>query len=201
MKIGIIGSGDIGDTLGRLFTRCMHKVMFTCQDHDSSQSFINVDKTRTQLYGTLEETINYADVHLLAVPFLEIPDLAKQIKNYAHGKVLIDPTIPCSKGEDLLKQEGYTINQSNEYIQSLFPNSYIAKAFYSCPYELFESKSFRVIEERKLTIPFTCRNPEVKQILENLITHLGFLPVFNDQPYSIRLVKDVLKLSPKGRTI
>ncbi len=196
MNIGIIGTEQVGITLGELFTKGMHKVMFTSR-HYKNQKILGIEDKTNALYGSLEETFSFADVHLLAVPFLEIPNLVEEIKEYAKAKVLIDPTIPCSQGEYLLKQKGYSINQSNAYIESLLPNSFVAKAFDSCSHELLKQQAFRVIDQEKLMIPFTCRNPEVKQILENLIMHLGFLPVFIDRPYSIKAVKELLRYSSK----
>lgn len=75
MKIGIIGSGSIGGSLGRLWARAGHQVFFSSR-HPEELTDLVAQAGKGAQTGTMEEAIAFADILLEAIPFaasLELP--------------------------------------------------------------------------------------------------------------------------------
>ena len=68
MKIGIIGSGDIGGSLGRLWAQAGHEVFFSSR-HPEQLSGLVEQAGKCAQVGTAEEAIAFADIILEAIPF------------------------------------------------------------------------------------------------------------------------------------
>jgi 8-hydroxy-5-deazaflavin:NADPH oxidoreductase len=93
IKVGIVGSGRIGSTLGRIWVNAGHEVMFSSLDleHDKALAASIGPAARA---GTAREAVAYGDVVLLAVPYRAIPQLGKDLADVLKGKVIIDATNP-----------------------------------------------------------------------------------------------------------
>jgi 8-hydroxy-5-deazaflavin:NADPH oxidoreductase len=93
IKVGIVGSGRIGSTLGRIWVNAGHEVMFSSLDleHDKALAASIGPAARA---GTAREAVAYGDVVLLAVPYRAIPQLGKDLADVLKGKVVIDATNP-----------------------------------------------------------------------------------------------------------
>ena len=76
MKIGVIGSGNIGGTLGRHWAKAGHEVMFSSRKPEELKLMAAEVGAQT---GTVQESATFGDVTLLAIPLGKIPDLAQRI--------------------------------------------------------------------------------------------------------------------------
>ncbi|HIK08980.1 MAG TPA: NADPH-dependent F420 reductase [Oscillatoriaceae cyanobacterium M33_DOE_052] len=93
MKIGILGAGNIGGTLGKLWAKQGHQVYFGVRD-------VNSEKTQALLAesggnaqaGSLQEAASFGDVVLLAVHWRNVPEVLAQVSGVLGGKILIDAT-------------------------------------------------------------------------------------------------------------
>ena len=92
-KIGIIGSGRIGGTLGELWLKSGHEVMFSSLDieHDKALAARLGGKARA---GTTKEAAAFGDVVLVAVPYSAMPQLGKDLADTLKGKTIIDTSNP-----------------------------------------------------------------------------------------------------------
>ena len=72
LKIGTVGSGRIGGTLGGLWVKAGHEVMFSSLDleHDKSLAASLGPNARA---GTPREAASFGEVLLLAVPYRALP--------------------------------------------------------------------------------------------------------------------------------
>ena len=92
-KIGIIGSGRIGGTLGGLWAEAGHEVMFSSLDieHDKALAAKHGPNARA---GTSREAVAFGDVVLMAVPYGALPQIGKDHARELKGKVVIDACNP-----------------------------------------------------------------------------------------------------------
>ena len=94
MKIGIIGSGNVGSTLGKAWSRLGHEVFFGFRKaEDSHGKRLLADAAATARAGLVHEAVKVSDVILLARPW----DAAQEAVTTAgdlSGKVLIEATNP-----------------------------------------------------------------------------------------------------------
>lgn len=108
-KIGIIGDGNVGSALARGLKRARHDVR-------------TVGKNVT----AIRETVSWAEIVLLAVPFGAIDDVAKEIGSVVEGKTLIDVTNALDAKMSLAV--GFTTSGAEE-LQRKLPKARVVKAF------------------------------------------------------------------------
>ncbi|MDX5980828.1 NAD(P)-binding domain-containing protein [Exiguobacterium profundum] len=113
MKLGILGAGKVGRTLGEQFERAGYEVLYG---------------TRTEREGTLtlQEVASTSDVLLLCTPFAAAVDLLPTLDGL-NGKVLIDVTNPIAiEFNEVERPDGVS---GAEYLQRLIPDTKVVKAF------------------------------------------------------------------------
>src|SRR5262245_62036873 len=95
MKIGILGAGNMGGTLGRLWAELGHDVMFGLRDEASvkAQRMFEAIGAAAQA-GTLDDAAAFGEVVLAAVPWEATQEVIESVAGRLAGKVLIDCTNP-----------------------------------------------------------------------------------------------------------
>lgn len=93
LKIGVVGSGRVGGTLGELWLKAGHEVMFSSLDleHDKALAAKLGGKSRA---GTSQEAAAFGDVVFIAVPYGALPQIGKQLAASLKGKVVLDACNP-----------------------------------------------------------------------------------------------------------
>src|SRR5215207_9279379 len=90
VKIGVIGSGNVGGTLGEVWWKAGHQLMFS--DRDPAQAAAQAGRMAGTQTGTPEQVIAWADVVLMGIPFGAWPDVARQYGQALRGKLIFEPT-------------------------------------------------------------------------------------------------------------
>jgi len=96
MRIGVIGSGRIGGTLGGLWAKAGHEVMFSDRDPEQAKRAAEGAGANARV-GSAKEAVAFADAVLIAVPYAALPAIAKEVGADLKGKVVIDPNNPIPK--------------------------------------------------------------------------------------------------------
>jgi len=92
MKIGILGAGRVGGTLGRLWTSQDHQVMFGVRDpHGPKVRALLAETGPAARAASLAEAVAFGDIVLLAVSWAAVRDVIEQAGPWT-GKILIDAT-------------------------------------------------------------------------------------------------------------
>ncbi|MEM7593982.1 MAG: NAD(P)-binding domain-containing protein [Cyanobacteria bacterium P01_A01_bin.83] len=173
MKIGIIGSGNIGGTLGQHWAKAGHEMMFSSRHPEELTSI--ADKVGAKV-GTAEEAAAFGEVILLAIPYGKVPDVAQQIGSL-DGKILIDAGNPYPQrdGEVAQKVIDDESQTASAYVASLFPEAKIVKAFNSVADRIFAQQAFKEGDER-IAVQVCSDNSEAKETVKQLIADIGFAP-------------------------
>lgn len=173
MKIGIIGSGNIGGTLGQHWAKAGHEVMFSSRNPEELKLMAAEAGAQT---GTVQQAATFGEVILLAIPFGKIPELAQQI-GQLDNKILIDATNPYPQRDgDLARQVIEDESQTaTGYTASQFPGAHTIKAFNSIYYKVLEEKAFRTGDER-IAVQICGNDVQAKQTVMHLIAAIGFAP-------------------------
>jgi 8-hydroxy-5-deazaflavin:NADPH oxidoreductase len=93
MKIGIIGSGHIGGTLGPLFARAGHQVFYASRHPEQLAALVKRTGAGAQA-GSIEDAARFGDAALLAVPYGVMPDLGPLLAPLLRGKLVLDAGNP-----------------------------------------------------------------------------------------------------------
>ena len=103
MKIGIIGSGNIGGTTAKLFTKASHEVAISnSRGPESLKSFVSSVGPNI-MANTVEDAIKFGEVILLAMPWRRRQDLLSVSKLF-DGKIVIDAMNPYSENFEVIDQ-------------------------------------------------------------------------------------------------
>ena len=170
IKIGVIGSGNIGGTVGELFARSGHQVMYS--DRDDANAKAQAARVAGTRAGTVDEAIAFGDVLLIAIPFGAWPSFSKQYGAKLKGKTVIDPTNsnPARDGE--MAKIVLTKPSTGEYVAEFLPGVKIIRAFNTSGYGTFAKEAGRPGE--KMGIPVAANNAASLALGVRLINDVGF---------------------------
>jgi 8-hydroxy-5-deazaflavin:NADPH oxidoreductase len=87
MKIGIIGAGNMGSGLGKIWAKNGHELMFSFSHNEQKLKELAASVSATAQVGTSAAAVQFADVILLAVPWGAVPE-ALQAAGSLEGKIL-----------------------------------------------------------------------------------------------------------------
>lgn len=168
MKIGIIGSGNMGRTLGMLWEEKGHDVFFGARNTSSIEHIQSLSK-KTIISGSLKEAVEYGDILFYSLrdtlPTTICP------KEVFKNKILIDP----NNGEIPQDFNYPPITKSfAELYQSNILEAHVVKAFNTMAQEIYylptdEIKRYNIIS------PFSTNSEEAKQAVTSLIEDIGLV--------------------------
>jgi NADPH-dependent F420 reductase len=128
MKIGILGAGNMGGTLGRLWAALGHDVFFGLRDPESEKAQGALANLGEQAqFGTLAQAADFGEVVLAAVPWEATREVIEGIAPHLAGKILIDCTNPIKPDLSGLAI-GHTTSAAEE-IARWAPEAKLVKAF------------------------------------------------------------------------
>jgi 8-hydroxy-5-deazaflavin:NADPH oxidoreductase len=174
VKIGVIGAGHIGSTIGGLWVKAGHPVLFSSRHPEEIKPLVDSLGPLAKA-GTVEEALDFGSVILIAVPYKAIPDLAKDYGPKFAGKIVLDPANAVARrdGEELLsetKEKGIG-NTTASYLK----NAQVVRAFNSMGYTNFASEAHRAGDP--MAIPIAGDDVHAVQVASQLVRDAGFEPV------------------------
>src|SRR4029079_15910625 len=98
MRIGILGSGRMGGTLGTIFARAGHDVVFSYAHTERKLARLARDAGRRARAGTPADAVRDADALLLAVHWSRVGDVLRQAGDLS-GKVMVSCSMPMNKSD------------------------------------------------------------------------------------------------------
>jgi predicted dinucleotide-binding enzyme len=172
-RIGVIGSGNIGGTIGGLWVKKGHPVFFSSRHPEELKDMIAKLGSLAKA-GTVEEAVTFGDVLFIAVPYGAIPQIGKDYSAKMKGKVMLDACNAVSTRDgaiaDEVEQNGIGVTT-----QKYFPGVRIVRAFNTMSYMVFAREANR--PDPKLAIPIAGDDPQAVQIAAALVRDAGFDPV------------------------
>src|ERR1700674_1479495 len=77
MRIGVIGSGHIGSTIGGLWVKAGHPVLFSSRHPEELKELVAGLGPLAQ-NGTVQQAIAFGDALLIAVPYGALPQIGQE---------------------------------------------------------------------------------------------------------------------------
>lgn len=173
MKIGVIGSGRIGSTIGGLWAKAGHEVMFSDRVADQAKRAADSAGGRSRT-GTIEQAAAFGDVVLIAVPYKALPEIQKQVGAQLKGKLVVDPNnpVPARDGDMAVsaKEKGAAVSTS-----AMLPGARLVRSFNSWGYALMAREANRPAP--RMALPVAADDPATRKIGMQLVDDAGFDPV------------------------
>jgi 8-hydroxy-5-deazaflavin:NADPH oxidoreductase len=93
MKVGMIGSGNVGSALGSALAKAGYEVMFSSRTLENDKALAAKLGANTRA-GTPQEAAAFGEVLVFSVPYRALPELGKSLASGIKGKVVIDACNP-----------------------------------------------------------------------------------------------------------
>jgi hypothetical protein len=169
MNIGIIGSGNVGGTLGTRWAQIGHNVVFGSRNPGAGDLKQVVTKAGTTARAaTLQEAATSSEVLLLATPWPATQQVVESLGDLT-GKIMIDATNPLFPNLQGLEQG--TTTSGGELVARWAKGATVVKAFNTIGANIMERPAFG--NERPVL--FYCGgDAEAKKVADHLATEIGF---------------------------
>jgi hypothetical protein len=173
IKIGIIGSGNIGSTLGTLWVKSGHPVLFSSR-HPEQLTKLAESLGPLARAGTVREALAFGDVVLVAVPYGAYPQLGKDYAREFIGKIVIDA------GNAVLARDGEITKEAREKGIGITSAKYLAGARIVRAFNTLNYRRLAIISNRpegRIAIPMAGDDKEALAVASTLVRDAGFDPV------------------------
>jgi predicted dinucleotide-binding enzyme len=173
MKIGVIGSGNIGSTVGTLWVKAGHPVLFSSRHPEQLKPLVDGLGSLARA-GTVQEALKFGEVIFLGVPYAAYPQIGKDHARELAGKIVLDAgnAVPARDGEIAkeARENGIGIT-SAKYLAG----ARIVRAFNTLNFRKVASLSNR--PEGRIAIPIASDDQEALKVTSTLVRAAGFDPV------------------------
>jgi predicted dinucleotide-binding enzyme len=173
LKIGIIGAGNIGGTIGQLWAKAGHKVFYSSRHPDELKPLVETTGPNAQA-GTVAQAVAFGDVIFIAVPYSALPGIGRDNAAGLKGKIVLNASnpIPGRDGEIAKSAQQKGVGQSD---QDLLPGTRLVRAFNSTGAGRFAADAHKSGE--KLGVAIAGDDPEAMKVAAQLVRDAGFEPV------------------------
>lgn len=169
MKIGIIGSGNIGSALAQYLVKLGHEV--TISNSRGVASLKEIVVQTGAIAGTVEETAHAQDLVIIAVPEKAIPKLPLEIISVSKAVIIhVGNYYPSRDGKNADIENGLT---DSEWVTKVIGHPVI-KAFNNILAQSLASKALAAGDANRVALSVAGDNLNDKQLVMNLIEQIGF---------------------------
>ena len=173
LRIGIIGAGRIGGTLGELWAKAGHEVFLSSRHPEQLKDVAARIGPRARA-GTPREAAAFGEVVLVSVPYGALPQVGGDHAAELRDKVVLETGNP-NPGRDgdmahAARQKGTGV-ASAEFL----PGVRLVRAFTSVPASALRSEAHRAGE--RVAIPLAADDEAAMKVAVRLVQDAGFEPV------------------------
>ncbi|WP_242592754.1 NADPH-dependent F420 reductase [Corallococcus exiguus] len=173
MRIGIIGAGWLGGTVGQIWVRDGHEVLFSSRHPDELVSMTRPLGPRASV-GTPREAAAFGPVVLIAVPYAALPQLGRDLKDELRGKIVLDACNPPAGRDDALAREAQA-NGVGATSAKYLPGTRLVRAFSAVDATAIEASAGR--QSGRLAVPLAGDDPWAVQVAAQLVRDAGCEPL------------------------
>lgn len=173
MKIGVVGSGRVGGTVGELWVKAGHEVMFSSLDLEHDKALAARLGAGAHA-GTSKEAAAFGEALFIAVPYAALPQVGRDLNDALKNKIVLDACnpIPGRDGEMAIEARAKGTGIASP---QFLPGARLVRAFNCVGYTSMKSEAHRAGE--RLGIPLAADDPAALQVAVRLVQDAGFEPV------------------------
>jgi predicted dinucleotide-binding enzyme len=173
MRIGIIGSGNMGGAVGLQWARAGHEVLFSSRNPTDLNELVGAAGARARS-GYPSDAASFGEVVFIAVPYGALPEVGRDNASLMEGKVVIDCGNPRADRDGPMADDAISRGTgvaSAEYL----PGVRLVRAFNALSFQQVEAEAHRAGE--KIGVPIAADDAEAIRITSDLVVDAGFDPV------------------------
>lgn len=173
LRIGIIGTGNIGSALARHWVNAGHEVLFSSRNPDELQALADELGPRARA-GTPAEAAAFGEVMLVSVPYSAIPQVGAEHAAAMAGKVVLDTSNPVARRDGGIVPMALELGSGVATAQFI-PGARVVRAFNCIPAASLANQANR--QPARIAIPLAGDDAEALEIAQRLVRDAGFDPV------------------------
>jgi predicted dinucleotide-binding enzyme len=173
LKIGIVGTGNIGGALATHWAKAGHELVISSRHPEELQELAKSLGPKVRV-GTPSEAAKFGDVVVLSVPYKATPDVGRELASIWKGKIVLDTGNPYPFRDGAMAQDARkrgTGVTSKEYL----PGVRLVRAFNAISEKNLKNDGNR--KEGRWAIPLASDDAEALKVAERLVRDAGFDPV------------------------
>ncbi len=174
-KIGIVGSGHIGGSVGMLLAKAGYEILYSSRHPDTLRDLVKATGPKA-CAGTVDEAITFGEVIVLSMPLKALPELGAETKAALKGKIVIDTSNPYPERDGVIAEEARREpGGMGTFVARLLPGARIVRAFNTVYFEDLRKTMTRGGE--KIGIPIASDDQEGLKVAGELVEQAGLDPV------------------------
>src|SRR5208283_1806978 len=174
MRIGIIGAGKVGGSLGKLWVGAGHKVFFSSR-HPSHLKALTEEAGPGAYSGIVADAALFGDVILLSPNFWSVDD-ALEAAGPLKGKTVIDVTNPVGWNPNGWMIRSLPVSTTGgEELAKKLPDAYIVKAFSTIPASFIPHAFYRPAQLQRLVVFYCGDHAPSKLAVHQINAESGFV--------------------------
>ena len=171
--VAVIGTGDMGDSLGPRFAELGYKVVYGSRNPDSDKVKALVEMTGPNASAAKPmEAAQQGEIVLTLVPWPAMETVAQSLGDLS-GKIVIDTSMPYAQGAD-----GYPKHMletsSAEMIQGWNPDAHVVKTFATLGSQIIDDPNQA---GGIVSVPIAADDREAKEKVAQIVAAMGMDPV------------------------
>jgi predicted dinucleotide-binding enzyme len=171
MRVGLIGAGNIGGTLARLFVQAGDQVAVSNSRGPHTLVDLVQELGDNAKAATPEEAAEFGDVVVVSIPVKAIRDLP--VASLA-GKVVIDTNNYYAQRDGQIAEIDDDTTTSSELLAVHLNNARVVKAFNQLRSGDLAERGLPAGTPDRLAIPIAGDDPDAKKVVAHLVDEIGF---------------------------
>jgi predicted dinucleotide-binding enzyme len=173
MKIGIIGSGHIGGTLGVLWAKAGHQILFSSRHPEELADLVKRAGPLARA-GMPREAAAFGEVVLISVPYGAVPQVGRDLAPELAGKVVLETGNPYPSRDGAMAEPALQKGTGLASAEFL-PGVRLVRAFNSIPAADLANDANRAGE--RIAVPLAADDRAALDVAQRLVRDAGFEPV------------------------
>jgi predicted dinucleotide-binding enzyme len=173
LRIGIIGTGNIGGALARHWVNAGHEVFVSSRHPEELQALVDELGPRAQA-GLPADAAAFGDIILVSVPYSAMPQVGAELAPAMAGKVVLDTSNPVARRDGAITEFALGLGSGVATAQFL-PGARIVRAYNCIPAASLAGQANR--QPARIAIPLAGDDAEALEIAQRLVRDSGFDPI------------------------
>jgi hypothetical protein len=173
LKIGVIGTGNIGGNLATLWAKAGHELVISSRHPEELEELARSLGPNVRV-GTPREAAAFGEVVLVSVPYMATPQIGRDLNSELKGKIVLDTGNPYPQRDGAMAEEARRKGTGVASAEFL-PGARLVRAFNAINHNDLSSEAHRAGE--RVAIPLAGDDAEALAVAERLVRDAGFDPV------------------------
>jgi hypothetical protein len=174
IRIGIIGTGNIGGALARHWVNAGHEVLMSSRHPEELEDLAAELGPRARA-GTPREAAEFGEVVLISVPYGAMPQISNDFASLLAGKVVLDTGNPVERRDGAMATPALEMG-TGLATQAYLPGALVVRAYNCIPAASLANEADR--EPMRLAIPVAADDDYALSVALRLVDDSGFDGVY-----------------------